>query len=164
MTLAERLAAFAADLTFDDLPAAVVSDVKLRALDILGIAVAASGHEVGPPMRAGLEAWAGRGECTVIGAKFTASVPIAIMVNGTLAHGLDFDDTHAPSVTHASAVVIPTLLALGEAGGLDRPAGITAAVAGYAANARVRTGAPAARYRTRRRRGPTARTISFPPC
>ena len=51
MTLAERLAAFAADLTFDDLPAAVVSDVKLRALDILGIALAASAHEAGPASR-----------------------------------------------------------------------------------------------------------------
>src|SRR5712691_12927523 len=147
MTLAERLAAFAADLTFDALPAAVVSDVKLRALDILGIALAASVHEVGPPMRGGLEAWAGRGECTVVGAKFTASAPIAIMINGTLAHGLDFDDTHAPSVTHASAVVIPTVLALGEAGGLDGRAIITAAVAGYESIARIGMGAPAAFHR-----------------
>jgi 2-methylcitrate dehydratase PrpD len=144
MTLAERLAAFAADLRFDDLPAAVVADVKLRTLDILGIALAASAHEVGPPMRAGLESWAGRGECTVVGAKFTASVPIAIMLNGTLAHGLDFDDTHAPSVTHASAAVLPTVLALGEAGGLDGRAVVTAAVAGYEAIARLGMAAPAA--------------------
>ena len=39
--------------------------------------LAASGHEVGPPLRAGLESWAGRGDCTVIGAKFTAGVPLA---------------------------------------------------------------------------------------
>jgi 2-methylcitrate dehydratase PrpD len=144
MTLAERLADFAAGLRFDDLPAAVVADVKLRTLDILGIALAASAHEVGPPMRAGLESWAGRGECTVVGAKFTAGVPIAIMLNGTLAHGLDFDDTHAPSVTHASAAVLPTVLALGEAGGLDGRAVITAAVAGYEAIARLGMAAPAA--------------------
>jgi 2-methylcitrate dehydratase PrpD len=147
MTLAERLAEFAAGLTFEALPAAVVADVKLRALDVLGIALAASGHEVGPPMRAGLEAWAGRGECTVVGAKFTASAPIAIMLNGTLAHGLDFDDTHAPSVTHASAVVIPTVLALGEASALDGPSVITAAVAGYESIARIGMGAPAAFHR-----------------
>ena len=147
MTLAERLAAFAADLRFDDLPSAVVADVKLRTLDVLGIALAASGHEVGAPMRAGLEPWAGRGECTVVGAKFTASAPIAILLNGTLAHGLDFDDTHAPSVTHASAVVVPTVLALGEAGGLDGRAIITAAVAGYEAIARIGMGAPAAFHR-----------------
>ena len=147
MTLAERLAAFAADLTFDALPAEVVADVKLRTLDVLGIALAASAHEVGPPMRAGLEAWAGRGECTVVGAKFTASAPIAILLNGTLAHGLDWDDTHAPSVTHASAVVIPTVLALGEAGGLAGRAVITAAVAGYESIARIGMGAPAAFHR-----------------
>jgi 2-methylcitrate dehydratase PrpD len=43
MTLAERLAAFAADLRFEDIPPAVVASVRLRALDILGIAVLALG-------------------------------------------------------------------------------------------------------------------------
>src|SRR5262245_8149474 len=119
MTLAEHLAAFAAELRFEDIPSAVVDSVKLRTLDVLGIALAASTHEVGAPLRTGLESWAARGECTVIGAKFTASVPLAILANGTLAHGLDFDDTHAASVTHASAVVLPTVLALGEGAGLD---------------------------------------------
>ena len=42
MTLAERLAEFAADLEFDDLPADVVASVRLRARDILGIALASS--------------------------------------------------------------------------------------------------------------------------
>src|SRR5207237_8282908 len=93
--------------------------------------------ESGPPWRAGLESWAGRGDCTVIGAKFTAAVPLAILSNGTLAHGLDFDDTHAASVTHASAVVLPTVLALGEAASLDGRAVVTAAVAGYEAITRI---------------------------
>ena len=144
MTLAERLAEFAANLRFEDVPPAVVDSVKLRILDVLGIALAASTHEVGPPLRAGLESWAGRGDCTVIGAKFTAAVPLAILTNGTLAHGLDFDDTHAASVTHASAVVLPTVLALGEAAGLDGRAVVTAAVAGYEAIARIGMVAPGA--------------------
>ena len=144
MTLAERLAGFAADLRFQDLPPSVIDSVKLRTLDVLGIALAASTHEVGAPLRAGLESWAGRGECTVIGAKFTAAVPLAILANGTLAHGLDFDDTHAASVTHASAVVLPTVLALGEAAGLDGGAVVTAAIAGYEAIARLGMAAPGA--------------------
>ena len=144
MTLGEQLAAFGADLRFDAIPSSVVDSVKLRALDVLGIALAASTHEVGPPLRAGLESWAGRGECTVIGAKFTAAVPLAVLANGTLAHGLDFDDTHAASVTHASAVVLPTVLAVGEADGLDGRALIVAAVAGYEAIARIGMAAPGA--------------------
>src|SRR5207244_4125429 len=56
---------------------------------------------------------------------------------GTLAHGLDFDDTHAASITHASAVILPTVLALAEARDLDGRSAITAAVAGYEAITRL---------------------------
>jgi 2-methylcitrate dehydratase PrpD len=40
MTLAERLAAFTASLSFDALPDEVVASVRLRTLDVLGIALA----------------------------------------------------------------------------------------------------------------------------
>jgi len=48
MTLAERLTEFAARLEFDDLPSEVVAGVRLRALDILGIALASSTSELAP--------------------------------------------------------------------------------------------------------------------
>jgi 2-methylcitrate dehydratase PrpD len=64
MTLAERLAVFAADLDFTDVPSVVVESVKLRVLDVLGIALAASMHEFAPSVLAALESW-GSGECTV---------------------------------------------------------------------------------------------------
>jgi 2-methylcitrate dehydratase PrpD len=67
----------------------------------------------------------------VLGTPSTAPPALAILVNGAFAHGLDFDDTHAASITHASAVVLPTVLALAETCGLDGRAAITAAVAGY---------------------------------
>jgi 2-methylcitrate dehydratase PrpD len=70
--------------------------------------------------------------------------PLAILANGTFAHSLDFDDTHATSITHASAVVVPVALALGEAGGLSGRAVITAAVAGYESLARLGMAAPGA--------------------
>lgn len=41
----------------------------------------------------------------------------AAMVNGTAAHALDFDDNFLPGMSHASAVIVPALLA---AGGLRR--------------------------------------------
>ena len=144
MTLAERLAAFAAGLAWDDVPPAVVESVKLRTLDILGIALTASTHEFAPAVRGALEAWGGRGDCTVVGAKVTAAAPLAALANGTLAHGLDFDDTHAASITHASAVVVPTVLAVGESQGADGRRLVTAAVAGYEAIARLGMAAPGA--------------------
>ena len=137
MTLARRLADFTAALTFEALPEEVVASAKLRALDILGIALAASTGETAPSILGALEGWGGAGDCTVFGSKRTATVPLAILANGSLAHSLDFDDTHAASITHASAVLVPVALALGEAGGLDGRTVITAAVAGYESIARL---------------------------
>ena len=137
MTLARRLADFTAALEFNALPADVVASVRLRTLDILGIALAASTLETAPSILGALEGWGSAGDCTVFGAKRTAPVPLAILANGSLAHSLDFDDTHAASITHASAVVIPVALALAEAGGLDGGSVITAAVAGYESIARL---------------------------
>ena len=132
MALARELARFAADLAFERIPPEVVASVRLRALDILGIALAASTGETAPALRGALEGWtAGQGgPCTVVGTKLGAPAPLAALANGALAHGLDFDDTHAASITHASAVVLPTVLALGEASGVDGRRVVTAAVAG----------------------------------
>jgi len=144
MTLAERLAAFAGDLGFERLPPDVVASVGLRALDVLGIALAASTLDVAPAVRGALAAWGGPGDCTVVGEKTTAAAPLAALLNGTLAHGLDFDDTHAASITHASAAVLPAVLAVAESAGASGRAAVTAAVAGYEAIARLGMAAPGA--------------------
>jgi 2-methylcitrate dehydratase PrpD len=135
MTLAERLAAFTASLTFDALPDDVVASVALRTLDVLGIALASSRGDWARAV-ADLAGDDG-GACTVVGSARTAPAPLAILVNGTFAHGLDFDDTHAASITHASAVIVPTVLALAEAHDLDGRTAVAAAVAGYEAIARI---------------------------
>jgi 2-methylcitrate dehydratase PrpD len=144
MTLAERLAAFTHRLAWDALPPAVGQSVTLRVLDVLGIALAASTQEFAPAVREALEAWAGRGDCTVVGGKTAVAAPLAALANGTLAHGLDFDDTHAPSITHASAVVLPAALAAAEVEGADGRTLITAAVAGYETVTRLGMAAPGA--------------------
>jgi 2-methylcitrate dehydratase PrpD len=137
VTLAGRLAAFATRLSFDDLPPAVVASVRLRVLDVLGIALAASRHEVGPSVLGAVAAWGGGGPCSVVGAAARTTAPLAALANGTLAHGLDFDDTHAASITHASAVILPAVLAAAEAEGADGRTAVTAAVAGLEAVTRL---------------------------
>jgi 2-methylcitrate dehydratase PrpD len=133
--LADRLARFTAGLRFEAIPPEVVDSVRLRVLDTLGLALAASRAD----FAAALLTIVAReqGPCTVLGTDRTASAPLAILANGALAHGLDFDDTHAPSITHASAVIVPTVLALAEGLRLDGRTVITAAVAGYEAITRI---------------------------
>jgi 2-methylcitrate dehydratase PrpD len=50
------------------------------------------------------------GESPVIGGG-RAPAAIAAMVNGTAAHALDYDDNFHPAISHASAVLVPALLA-----------------------------------------------------
>jgi 2-methylcitrate dehydratase PrpD len=142
MTLAERLAAFTASLTFDALPADVVANVRLRMLDVIGLALAASTYDFAAPVIAAVDAAAG--PCTIIGSRRIAGPALAALANGTLAHGLDFDDTHAASITHASAVVIPSVLAVAENAGISGRDVIAAAVAGYEAIARLGMATPGA--------------------
>jgi 2-methylcitrate dehydratase PrpD len=50
------------------------------------------------------------GESPVIGGG-RATAAIAALVNGTAAHALDYDDNFHPAISHASAVLVPALLA-----------------------------------------------------
>ena len=59
---------------------------------------------------------------TAVGAAQRLPAPSAALVNGTLAHSLDFDDTHLPSVLHPSSAVLPAALAAAEAASA-RPGG-----------------------------------------
>src|SRR3972149_1157885 len=140
-TCAEVLSEFTHDLRPGAIPREVRENVSLRVLDILGIALASTAQDFAPAVLGVVEAW-GSGECTVIGTKLRAAPPMAILANGSLAHGLDYDDTHTVAICHASAVVVPTALALGESLGLDGAAVLAAMVAGYETMTRIGMAAP----------------------
>ena len=55
----------------------------------------------------------------------------AALVNGALAHSLDFDDIHARGSIHASAPIVPAALAAAEEAGASGDRAIAAIVAGY---------------------------------
>lgn len=56
----------------------------------------------------------GTGPCHVVGFSDSLSAPMAALVNGTAAHALDFDDNFDPAKAHASAVLVPALLAIAD--------------------------------------------------
>ncbi len=130
MTLARRQAEFAARLRFEDLPEDVVSSVKERVLDTLGVALAASALDSSETVRTVAAGW-GSGNAAAIGMPARVSPSAAALVNGTLAHSLDFDDTHLPSILHPSACIVPAALAAGQAFEASGRDVTTAAVAAY---------------------------------
>jgi 2-methylcitrate dehydratase PrpD len=117
--LAFEVARFAVGHPFDVLPAEVTDSVTKRVLDILGICVASSSLDTSASVRSYAVGQGGRPEAHAVGISDPLPAALAGLVNGTLAHSLDYDDTHLPSVLHPSASVIPAALAVAEARGRD---------------------------------------------
>jgi 2-methylcitrate dehydratase PrpD len=136
-SLTQRVAEFAAQLTFDALPAEVLHSVELRFLDTLGICLAARSFGLADGVQFMVQAWSGTAEAQVIGAKLACPAPNAALVNGTLAHSLDFDDTHLPSVLHPSASIVPAVLAMAEATGRSGADALVAAALGIEVTVRI---------------------------
>ena len=97
---------------------AITSDVAmLRArhaiIDVVACMVAGAGDEGAARLRSTIGPY-GTGPASVIGSEDKAPAPWAALANGMSAHALDFDDNYLPGSTHATAVLIPALLALAE--------------------------------------------------
>jgi 2-methylcitrate dehydratase PrpD len=109
--VAVRVAEWLATTTPAGLPEATREIARRLLVDVAGLCVAAR-HE--SYVAAALASAEGVGGCTAIGhaGRFTAFD--AALVNGTAAHGEDFDDTFEGGPVHSGAVIVPALLALGE--------------------------------------------------
>jgi 2-methylcitrate dehydratase PrpD len=137
-TLLQQLSQFAAAVTYESLPPEVIVSIKERVLDTVGLCLAAAPLETSAMAVKLAQSWGTNPEATIIGFAHRLPAVSAAFVNGVLAHSLDFDDTHLPSVLHPSASIIPAALAAGEATNACGQDVIAAAAAGY--EVCVRTG------------------------
>lgn len=108
-------------------------------IDTLAVTVRGAGEEA--PRRAcrAVVGW-GEGPCTAIGTGRPLAAPWAALVNGTAAHVLDFDDNFDPGKAHASAVLVPAILAIAEQEGLGGSDCLDAYIAGLQITGRVGEG------------------------
>src|SRR3954466_2625901 len=93
-------------------------------IDIAGLCVAARKSDY---VLAAVKSWESSGACTAIGHARALDSAGAAFVNGTAAHGEDFDDTFEGGPVHAGAVIVPAVLAIAErekVAGRDALAGI----------------------------------------
>lgn len=139
-TIAESLAGFAAGLRFEDVPDEVIARAKLHILDTLGTALAAAACDFAESSLAGvraLSAGEGEGRHPVIGMKARLPLRDAVLINGILAHGLDYDDTHPGGVIHASTSAVPAVLGAGARADADGRAALLAYLIAIEADARL---------------------------
>ena len=111
-TVSEQLGVFAAALRWESIP----SDVRTRSrhliLDAVGCALAARRFDFSAQSLRAISDLSGAGESVVIGQRRRLPLRDAVLANGILAHGLDYDDTHSEGIVHLTVSVFPTVLAV----------------------------------------------------
>ncbi|NKC30081.1 MmgE/PrpD family protein [Roseomonas sp. BU-1] len=119
---------------------AAVAPLAIAGLrDAVGVMLAGAAEETPRRTAATVAAWGG-GTARVIGTGQAMAAPWAALVNGAAAHVLDYDDTFNPLHGHATAVLVPAILALGEERDADGAALLDALVVGLEAMACIGRG------------------------
>jgi 2-methylcitrate dehydratase PrpD len=108
ISVAEMLADKIVTLKPGGLPAATTRKCEDLLIDVVGLCVTARSEDYARSAMAGSD---DDGPCTAIGHKRTLNAAGAAFVNGTAAHGEDFDDTFEGGPVHAGAVIVPAVLA-----------------------------------------------------
>ena len=108
ISVAEMLAEKIAALKPGALPAATARKCEDLLIDVVGLCVTARNEDYVGSALAGCD---DDGPCTAIGHRRTLNAAGAAFVNGTAAHGEDFDDTFEGGPVHAGAVIVPAVLA-----------------------------------------------------
>ncbi|AUZ20147.1 2-methylcitrate dehydratase [Achromobacter xylosoxidans] len=132
------LAAFAANLRFEDIPAPVLRRAEDLLLDCLAsILAGASARPVLAIDRYAAAMGPADGPSEILINRRRTSPVFAAMVNAAAAHVVEQDDVHNGSVFHPAAVVFPPALAVAQALGRSGRDLLVAAVAGYEVGIRV---------------------------
>ncbi|HEY0122003.1 MAG TPA: MmgE/PrpD family protein [Rhizobium sp.] len=156
-TRGQQLGAFIADSTNRELPAAVVREARRSLLDYLGVALAGAHEPSTAAVRAAAARWNARGRSRQILGDHT-SPALAALVNGTMAHALDYDDIHYQGAGHPGGPCWSTALAVASHYGCSEREALSAFVTGFEVMTRIGGGDLKGVGRTLQRQGfhPTA--------
>ncbi len=135
-----RLSQWSSLLDAASIPPEVSGFAKKILLDVAGLCVSARGNDYVAASMASCD----DGPCTAFGHERVLDAYGAALVNGTAAHGEDFDDTFEGGPVHSGAVVIPAVLAAAERFGLSGPDVLAGIVAGIETQCRLSLVAPKA--------------------
>src|SRR4051812_23918210 len=114
LSISHVVAAFVSDIRYEQLPGTFVEFLKDHIIDVVGTSLAATRFDFAYRALAGLGVLADSHGSTVIGMPQKLPLKDAALMNGVLAHGLDYDDTHAVGPVHPSASAFPCALGVGE--------------------------------------------------
>src|SRR5882672_2984181 len=113
MGATEKMAGFIVATKYEHIPRDAVEKAKRTALDCLGATLAGVSDPVSQTITGYATKLGGPSQASLFGAGLKVSVADAALVNGCIAHALDYDDCGV-KIGHPSVLVLPAVLSLGE--------------------------------------------------
>lgn len=148
----KALAEYIAGTPQRSFPPEVLEAASRALVDFIAVAVGACDDAPVRPVRAAIREWQARGGARIVmGGRTTPA--LAVLANGTMAHAMDYDDTHPGGAGHPSAPCWSTALALAEHAGYGENAAMAAFITGYEVMARLGGGYAPGVGRSLQRRG-----------
>ena len=95
-------------------PKSVKHILNLSILDWVGVSSAGINEKVSKIVRDCFLTDGSRSGAYVLGSDKKTSIRTAALINGTISHALDYDDTHFASLGHPSVVVMPAAMAISD--------------------------------------------------
>ncbi|MFS8981698.1 MmgE/PrpD family protein, partial [Cupriavidus necator] len=111
--LTARAAALAVDPS-QGFPAEALAVARLSVYDCLTVAIAGAQEPVSQAVRELVRSESGATQASAFGLAQRIPARAAALLNGAVAHALDYDDTHFDFVGHPSVAVLPAALAVAE--------------------------------------------------
>jgi len=112
--ISRTIAEFAENLRCGDLSPRLREFARYHILDVVGTSLAATRFDFAHRALTGLSSLADGGSNVVLGMGVKLPLKDAVLMNGILAHGLDYDDTHPGGPVHPSSSAFPCALGLAE--------------------------------------------------
>ncbi|MBT5111100.1 MAG: MmgE/PrpD family protein [Rhodospirillaceae bacterium] len=135
-TNADAIGRFVTTIGGRNFPLEVLDAARMALVDSIGVAIGGHGEDVEISVRKVAERWGTTGTAQIImGGKATSAA--AAMVNATMGHALDYDDTHVGAVAHLSNPIWAAALAVGANEGASERDILNAYIAGFEVGARV---------------------------
>lgn len=151
-TRGNQITKFVAGTRTRKLPPEIVDAAKQALLDYTGCAIGAARQNVAIATKKTAEEWGGAGKAQIFLGGTTAPA-LAALVNGAMAHAMDYDDTHPGGAGHPSGPIWSSALALAGHHDIAEKDTLSAFVTGFEVMARLGGGGPPGVGRSLQRRG-----------
>ena len=113
-TVSETITDFLNEVSDNSISNSSKDIFKICLADWISVSIAANDNNVSKVILSLLEDNKESNDSFVFGTKLYASPRIAALINGTISHALDYDDTHFDYLGHPSVVVISAALAIAD--------------------------------------------------